>query len=166
MKFQSATIAALICAVTASPVAIVPVRLEPRQDGTDTSNDLVDGLCRTVTFIFARGTSEPGNMVSLFLLRDCFKLQNWLEKGTIVGPQVCTDLQSDLGASNVACQGVGSPYDATVADNLLPQDTSPTDIGAATTMFDLANTQCPDTLIVAGGYRWVTDVPEVIKAWC
>ncbi|KUJ24487.1 putative cutinase 3 [Mollisia scopiformis] len=152
MKFQSVATAALICVVTASPVpdraVLVPrlntarldaaragaARLDTRQDGTDTSNDLVDGICREVTFIFARGSLEAGNM------------------GSIVGPQVCTDLQSTLSTDTVACQGVGSPYNATLADNFLPQNTSPTDIGAATSMFDLANTQCPDTLIVAGGY--------------
>lgn len=63
MKFQSVAIAALISAVTATPIP-GPV-LEARQDGTDTSNDLVDGICREVTFIFARGSTESGNMVNL-----------------------------------------------------------------------------------------------------
>ena len=66
---------------------------------------------------------------------------------------MCAALQADLGANVVACQGVGPPYNATLGDNFLPQDTSPTDIGAATTMFDLANTKCPSTKVVAGGYR-------------
>jgi len=62
-------------------------------------------------------------------------------------------LKSSLGDSVIGCQGVGSPYDATLADNFLPQNTSPTDIGAATTLFDLANTKCPNSKIIAGGYR-------------
>ena len=69
MKFQSAAIAALICAVTATPVPIAlpyeAIRVEARQDGTDTSNDLTNGLCRKVTLIYARGSTESGNMVSL-----------------------------------------------------------------------------------------------------
>jgi cutinase len=69
---------------------------------------------------------------------------------------VCEDLKNTLGDSVIGCQGVGSPYDATLADNFLPQNTSPTDIGAATTLFDLANTKCPDALIVAGGYSYVS----------
>ena len=74
-------------------------------------------------------------------------------QGIIVGPEVCTALQAILGADAVACQGVGPPYNATLADNFLPQNTSPADIGAATTLFDLANTKCPSTKVVAGGYR-------------
>jgi cutinase len=69
MKFQSAAVAALICAVTATPVPIgAPLeatRVEARQDGGETSNDLTNGICRAVTLIFARGSTEPGNMVSL-----------------------------------------------------------------------------------------------------
>ncbi|KUJ17436.1 cutinase [Mollisia scopiformis] len=137
MKFQSLAIAAFICTVAATPV---PNRLEARQ--TDESDELVNGACKAVTFIFARGSTESGNM------------------GTIVGPQVCSDLKTTLGADVVACQGVGSPYDATLADNFLPQNTSPTDIGAATTLFDLANSKCPDTKIVAGGYSQGTAVMD------
>ncbi|RDW57369.1 cutinase-4 [Coleophoma crateriformis] len=127
MKFQYITIAALASMTMATPVpnaAIVEasrLELEARQSG-DTSDDLVNGICRQVTFIFARGSTESGNM------------------GTVVGPQTCASLQDILGASNVACQGVGAPYAATLVDNLLPQNTSPTAIGAATAMFNLANT--------------------------
>ena len=156
MKFQSAAIAALICAVTANPVPIEVPRLQERQDFNFTSNDLVDGLCRKVTFIFARGSLEAGNMVSLCptmtgLMKYFADLTS--RKGFFVGPPVCSDLQSLLGESNVSCQGVGSPYDGSITDNALPQNTSPQSIGAATTMFNLAYTQCPETLVVAGGYR-------------
>ncbi|CZR63011.1 probable cutinase 3 [Phialocephala subalpina] len=131
MKFQSLAIATFIGVITATPVPRNPT-LDARQ--SDTSDELVDGACKTVTFIFARGSLESGNM------------------GTLVGPQTCSDLKTTLGDDQVACQGVGSPYNATLADNFLPQNTSPADIGAATTMFDLANSQCPDTKVVAGGY--------------
>jgi len=127
---SSLIIAAFIYAIAATPV---PNRLEARQT-SDESDELENGPCKAVTFIFARGSTESGNM------------------GTIVGPQTCADLKSALGADVVACQGVGSPYDATLADNFLPQNTSPTDIGAATTLFELANSKCPDTKVVAGGY--------------
>jgi len=143
MKFHSLALA-FIGAVTATPVpstGLETTALEHRQiGGSDTSNDLVNGACKAVTFIFARGSTESGNM------------------GTIVGPGVCSDLKSTLGAGNVACQGVGSPYDATIADNFLPQNTSPKDIGAATTLFNLASSKCPNTSIVAGGYSQGTAV--------
>jgi len=68
MKFQYVAVAALISLVTATPVPNTAVieassfELETRQTG-DTSNDLVNGICRQVTFIFARGSTESGNMV-------------------------------------------------------------------------------------------------------
>ncbi|KAH8778027.1 hypothetical protein BGZ57DRAFT_761290 [Hyaloscypha finlandica] len=136
MKFQSTAIAALLYSITATPVLSNPIRdvsrLEARQSAT--SDELKNGACKDVFFIFARGSTETGNM------------------GTIVGPQVCSDLKSALGDSVVGCQGVGSPYEATLANNFLPQNTSPTDIGAATTLFDLADSKCPNSKIVAGGY--------------
>jgi cutinase len=68
MKFQCAAIAALICTVAATPVlngrSLVASTLESRQV-SDESDDLLDGPCKEVTFIFARGSTEPGNMVIL-----------------------------------------------------------------------------------------------------
>ncbi|KAH8697979.1 putative cutinase [Talaromyces proteolyticus] len=143
MRFPSLTSALFWIAgiVTAIPLPGESTTLKPRQY-SDTSNDLKDDACRAITFIFARGSTESGNM------------------GSIVGPEVCADLQNQLGATEVACQGVGSPYDATLEDNFLPQNTSPTDIGAATTLFELAHTKCPDTIVVAGGYSQGTAVMD------
>jgi cutinase len=66
MKFQSAAITAFLCAVAATPVLSNPIQgfplLKTRQ--TATSNELEDGPCKKVFFIFARGSTEPGNMVS------------------------------------------------------------------------------------------------------
>ncbi len=47
-------------------VASAPVPVLPRQFSV-TANDLVSGECAPVTVIFARGTSEPGNIVSFSL---------------------------------------------------------------------------------------------------
>ena len=80
------------------------------------------------------------------------------KQGSIIGPQVCTALKTLLGSAKVACQGVGSPYAATLADNFLPKNTSPTAIGAANTLFNLAHTKCPNTKVVAGGYSQGTAV--------
>jgi cutinase len=65
MKFQSAALAAFLYAVTlvlSSPIKDV-ARLEARQSST--SNELEDGPCKEVFFIFARGSTETGNMVSI-----------------------------------------------------------------------------------------------------
>jgi cutinase len=69
MKFQSTVIAAFLCAVATTPVLSKPIndaaRLQARQTLSETSNELEDGPCKEVFFIFARGSTEPGNMVSL-----------------------------------------------------------------------------------------------------
>lgn len=63
---------------TATPVLGVPLivqeDLETRQT-SDTSNDLVDGPCKDVFLIFARGSTEPGNMVCVDV--SCFKCTLW-----------------------------------------------------------------------------------------
>lgn len=61
MKFTAASaIAALAATATALPT------VERRQFGTrvgSTVNELSSGSCRAVTFIFARGSTEIGNIV-------------------------------------------------------------------------------------------------------
>lgn len=61
-----------------------------------TANDILDGVCKPFTLIFARGTLESGNL------------------GGIVGPPLVAALQSRLGANNVAVQGVNN-YPADIA---------------------------------------------------
>jgi cutinase len=106
--------------------------LDARQLGSSTENEFVNGGCRDVIFIFARGSGERGNM------------------GGTVGPATARALRSELGASTVAVQGVD--YDARVGTNALPGGTSR---ASATLMRDLltdAASQCPDSIIVTGGY--------------
>jgi hypothetical protein len=62
-----------------------------------TSNDIVNGICKPFTLIFARGTTETGNI------------------GSIVGPPFVLALQKAFGANNVAVQGVNN-YPATTTD--------------------------------------------------
>ncbi|RHZ47804.1 hypothetical protein CDV55_100527 [Aspergillus turcosus] len=128
MSLRSVFVAALATLAMAAPAP----EIQARQGLT--SNELENGPCRDVTFIFARGSVEQGNM------------------GFIVGPGVCSSLKNDLGPDKVACQGVGGAYTAQLIPNILPQNTDPASIKAATDMFDLANAKCPNTKIVAGGY--------------
>ncbi|KAF3766275.1 family 5 carbohydrate esterase [Cryphonectria parasitica EP155] len=118
-----------------SVVGAAPAKIEGRQQET-TSNDLKDGACKPVTFIMARGSTEVGNM------------------GEIPGPPTCADLKQQLGADQVACQGVGTEdgYPAALSPNFLPKNTDDTSIAAATTIMNLAATKCPDTTMLVGGY--------------
>ncbi|KFY43810.1 hypothetical protein V494_01804 [Pseudogymnoascus sp. VKM F-4513 (FW-928)] len=148
MQFQVPAVLALAALAAAAPHPAANNAIDANELPTimarqsATSDELKNGACKEVTFIFARGSTESGNM------------------GSIVGPQTCTALKTILGSDKVACQGVGSPYAATLADNFLPKNTSPTAIGAASTLFNLAHTKCPDTKVVAGGYSQGTAVVD------
>ncbi|KAL2822632.1 cutinase [Aspergillus granulosus] len=131
MALRTLLVAALASLAITSPVPDT-TDLQSRQL-LDTANDLKNGDCKAVTFIFARGSTETGNM------------------GLVVGPGVCSSLKLKLGG-DVACQGVGDGYKAELAPNFLPQNTNQESIDAATAMFELAASQCPDTQVVAGGY--------------
>lgn len=69
MQFPFVVISGLLCALAATPAFSKPVKagnhLKARQ--TETSNELEDGPCKEVFFIFARGSTEPGNMASLLM---------------------------------------------------------------------------------------------------
>lgn len=103
-----------------------------RQLGSSTSSELEDGSCGDIIFIFARGSTETGNM------------------GITVGPPTCSGLKS--ANSNTICQGVGGGYTASIADNVSSSGTSAAGLREAAEMFALAASQCPDAAIVAGGY--------------
>lgn len=58
---------------------------------TQTTQNGLSGSCGAVTVIFARGTTEPGNV------------------GVLVGPPFFDALKSTIGAGNVVVQGVDYP---------------------------------------------------------
>lgn len=74
MKFQATVVVASLCAIAATPAFGKPInnnaaRLQARQTLVETSNELEEGPCKDVFFIFARGSTEPGNMVRLRMTR-------------------------------------------------------------------------------------------------
>lgn len=74
-------------------------------------------------------------------------------QGASVGPPTSNGLKQEFGSTNVATEGVD--YPALLSTNLLPGGA---DLGGIATMRSLlsrAATQCPDSAIVAGGYRSV-----------
>ncbi|BCS30511.1 uncharacterized protein APUU_80814A [Aspergillus puulaauensis] len=136
ISLRALLVTALATLAIANPVPNVnpeaDVALERRQ--ITNSKDLENGDCKPVAFIFARGSTETGNM------------------GFIVGPQVCSGLKSKLGSDQVACQGVGGAYTAGLIPNFLPENTNKESIDAAVDMFKLADECGDETQIVAAGY--------------
>lgn len=104
--------------------------LEIRQSAT-TRNELLDGPCRPVTVIYARGTTESGNI------------------GASVGPALEVALDRRLGANTVAFQGVD--YPAEIAGYLIGG--SPSGARTLASLVNTAATKCPNTQIVLSGYR-------------
>ena len=122
----------LLVPILALLVTSSPIRTRLPRQASSTANDLVNGKCAPVTVIFARGTTETGNI------------------GTVVGPPLESAVQSALGgASNVAFQGVKYPADV---QGFLEGG----DPDGAKTMAGLAMqavTDCPGTQVVMSGYR-------------
>ena len=69
MKFQSLIVSALAAVAVAAPHPATKESIDADAlpaliaRATDTSDDLKNGACKDVTFIFARGSTESGNMV-------------------------------------------------------------------------------------------------------
>ncbi|TLS27209.1 hypothetical protein PpBr36_04908 [Pyricularia pennisetigena] len=144
MQFITAALT-LIALASASPVIVTtvekPSELEARQLNS-VRNDLTSGnaaACPSVIFIFARASGEVGNM------------------GLSAGTNVASALEREF-RNDIWVQGVGDPYDAAIAPNLLPAGTTQGAIDEAKRMFNLANTKCPNAAVVAGGYSQGTAV--------
>ena len=74
-------------------------------------------------------------------------------QGISTGPAVASALEREYRTGGVWVQGVGGPYTAGLAANSLPAGTDRAAIDEAKRLFNLANTKCPNTPVVTGGYR-------------
>ncbi|PWY61885.1 cutinase-domain-containing protein [Aspergillus eucalypticola CBS 122712] len=98
--------------------------------GSSTENGVTQhsGSCKELTFIFARGTTEIGNM------------------GTVVGPEVASELAT-LTGNQVTVQGVNYPADWE-GNASLGSSGGPT----MASYVKEALQECPNTKVVLGGY--------------
>ncbi|KPM36325.1 hypothetical protein AK830_g10251 [Neonectria ditissima] len=126
-SISRAILIALLPFVTAGPV----IRQFGSSSGfgSSTQNGL-DGDCKAVTVIFARGTTETGNV------------------GTSAGPPFFEALATKLGDGKLAVQGV--EYAADVAGIMQGGDKAGTEKMAS--LVQQAMTKCPDTHVVVSGY--------------
>ncbi|ORY60679.1 cutinase [Pseudomassariella vexata] len=106
--------------------------LEPRQTIGPSADEFTSGGCRSVILIYARGSTQAGNM------------------GEQPGPQTANALKSALGSSVVAAQGV--TYPAGLLSNLKTGGCDPDDAADMAALITQAATQCPSAKIVVSGY--------------
>ncbi|KAI1812206.1 cutinase [Poronia punctata] len=149
MRFSA--VFALASLAIASPIAPQVETTLATRATRSTENELSLGPCKDVIFIFARGSTEIGNM------------------GTVVGPGVADQLKARLGSSRVAVEGVD--YAALLSTNYLPGGTDALSEARMKALLNMAATKCPNSQIVTGGYsqggavnhRAIEDMPQNIK---
>jgi len=124
--------AVAVAAPAAEPMPDPVAELIARQaSGGSSSNMLEQGSCKGSTFIWARGTMEPGNM------------------GWIIGNYLTPLLTKGL-SNDIAVQGV--KYDAGLLTNITPGMADPAGVKEATRLFKFAVTKCPNIILTGGGY--------------
>jgi cutinase len=134
----------------AASTPIVDVRQLRGRVGT-TATEFTDGGCRDIIMLFARGSTEVGNM------------------GTICGPPTANGLKEVFGANAVAVEGID--YGALLSTNFIRGGADPAGIREMQRLIGQAVSQCPDSKLVVGGYsqgaalthRAVEDLPQAQK---
>jgi len=117
---------------------------------TMVANDLHDGPCKEVTFIWVRGTTETANL------------------GQYIGSRLVPEIKKKI--PNIAVQGV--KYGAGIMGNLTPAGGDAQGIAEAVRDYNMAATKCPKTIITGGGYsqgaaithRAIEKLSESVKA--
>ncbi|GAB1210230.1 hypothetical protein APSETT445_009021 [Aspergillus pseudonomiae] len=99
--------------------------------GAQTTQNQYIGVCTEYTVLFARGTSEPGNV------------------GVLVGPPLYEAFEEAVGARALTFQGVNG-YSASVESYLAGGDAA----GSKSMASDATEilTKCPDTKLIMSGY--------------
>ncbi|KAK0627969.1 cutinase-2 [Immersiella caudata] len=134
----------------AASTPIVDVRQQRGRVGT-TATEFTDGGCRDIIMLFARGSTEAGNM------------------GTICGPPTANGLKEVFGANAVAVEGID--YGALLSTNFARGGADPAGIREMQRLIGQAVSQCPDSKLVVGGYsqgaalthRAVENLPQAQK---
>lgn len=108
------------------------------------SSGLEEALKLATWYVPPRGT--PGDYITVWK-----NVTYHEDKGTIVGPPVSDGLKRNFGANNVATEGVN--YAALLSTNFLPGGADPAGIALMANLLNRAATECPNSKIVAGGYR-------------
>ncbi|OGM45344.1 cutinase precursor [Aspergillus bombycis] len=99
--------------------------------GAQTTQNGFTGACTDYTVLFARGTSEPGNV------------------GVLVGPPLAEAFEGAVGASALSFQGVNG-YSASVEGYLAGGEAAGSKAMASQASDILS--KCPDTKLVMSGY--------------
>ncbi|KAK3397694.1 cutinase-domain-containing protein [Sordaria brevicollis] len=150
-SFVALSLAALALA-NPLPVPNEPAILNERQTQTTiTATEFTRLGCRPVIFLFARGSTEVGNM------------------GTIVGPPTSNGIKAAQGVTNVVTEGID--YPALLSTNFLPGGADLGGIREMKRLLNKAATDCPNSKIVVAGYsqgaalvhRAVEDMSEAVK---
>ncbi|KAK1528286.1 cutinase [Colletotrichum paranaense] len=157
MKTQI-TILTLTATALCSPILLIhraqvdtTVQLQSRQTGT-IAKEYTQGGCRDVIFIFARGSTEVGNM------------------GSTVGPPTSDGLKKKYGENKVATEGVD--YAAGLTTNFLPGGADPVGVDEMKRLLTDATNKCDKSKVVAGGYsqgaatahRAIENLPDAVKS--
>ncbi|KAK1719628.1 cutinase [Colletotrichum lupini] len=116
------------------------------------AKEYTQGGCRDVIFIFARGSTEVGNM------------------GSTVGPPTSDGLKKKYGENKVATEGVD--YAAGLTTNFLPGGADPVGVDEMKRLLTDATNKCDKSKVVAGGYsqgaatahRAIENLPDAVKS--
>jgi len=129
MKTSTLTPFLFLTLATSSPL------LSPRQRGSligTTATEFTSFGCRPIIMLFARGSTEPGNM------------------GTICGPPTANGVKAAFGSDAVAVEGI--EYGALLSTNFVRGGADPAGVREMQRLIGQAVSQCPESKLVVGGY--------------